>query len=532
MNAGLHALLVGYASVALLLTAGYAAVRLVLGVAPRLGVLLSAGQVLRLGRATLLLALVLFPLSAAVRGLIPAAPLFTFDRSVVQRTGRIPGPAWAAAPKAGSVVPGAASSATSPIAVGAVVLFGVVVAALWTRQLVRHGRLLRRLEVLPRVRQVGRVAVALGGADTPAFSAWFPRLDAGPSAWVVVPSALLEDAEALRLTVTHELQHHRQRDTVLAFGRMLLGGLFFWNPVVHAFSRWLAECQELACDEALVTSGRVRPHAYARCLLQSSLRTSPHSLPAGVAGMAHPTLRRIEMLFHHRPMQSHRPAALVAAVALLLTPLALWAQSATKGRVVTLEEAQALAQATNREGDIPVVVDAQVVERLNAMVATPKGRAFMRMALDNLRTHREALVAPLRAKGLPEGLLAVAVMESGVRSLPESQTSGMRAAGMWQFIPSTARRFGLTVSAERDERMELSRETAAAAAYLSELQARYGDWRLVLAAYNQGEQKVDRVIADAGSRDAGALARAGHLNNYASTVQAGLLILRNPQLLD
>ena len=100
------------------------------------------------------------------------------------------------------------------------------------------------------------------------------------------------------------------------------------------------------------------------------------------------------------------------------------------------------------------------------------------------------------------------------------------------FIASTARRYGLTVDSERDERLDVARETEAAAACFSELYGRYKDWRLTLAAYNLGENKVDKVISETGIRDASELARAGHINDYASTVQAGLLIVRNPHLLD
>ncbi len=243
------------------------------------------------------------------------------------------------------------------------------------------------------------------------------------------------------------------------------------------------------------------------------------------------------MLFQSRPSRPHQSLGLVAAVALALVPLTLWAQSATRGRAVTLAEAQALAQATQKEGDVPVVVDEQVVAKLNQLVTTPKGRAFMRKALTNLAVHREALTRTLRDRKLPEGLLAVAMVESAVSNMPETSTEpslapGSRGAGVWMFIPSTARRYGLQVDTEKDERLDVARETEAAAALFSDLYGRYGDWRLALAAYNEGQKKVDRVLSETGLRDAGELARAGHLNDYVSTVQAGLLILRNPHLLD
>jgi hypothetical protein len=530
-------LFAGYVGVALLVVGGFGVLRAALAVLERLGRPLSARQTLGVGRATLALA-VLLPLAClAVRELVPTAPLFTFERSVVRHTSRLPAPAWSPVPRAPLPRPTKTPSPL-PSGTGVAVVLGGLALAWGARRLHAQWRLLRRIEALPRVRQVGHVVVAVSDSDATAFSVWFPRLGRRPRAWVVVPSALLEDAGALRLTVLHELQHHRQRDTVLAYARLALGSLFFWNPGVHAFHRWLAACQELACDEALVSSGKARPQAYARCLLEAALRaTGAPPLPAGATGMAHPTHRRIEMLFQSRPVRPFRAVGLIAAVALTLAPVALWAQSATRGRAVTLAEAQALATSSQPPGDLPVVVDAQVVAKLNELLNAPKGRAFMRKALTNLATHREALTRTLRAKQLPEGLLAVAMVESAVSNLPETSSEpslapGMRGAGVWMFIPSTARRYGLTVTAERDERLDVARETEAAAAYFSELYARYGDWRLALAAYNQGEKRVDEVIAKAGSRDVSELARAGHLNDYVSSVQAGLLILRNPHLLD
>jgi hypothetical protein len=526
-----------YVSVALLLTVGFVLLRALLWFMGRLGLHLSARQTLRAGRVTLALALLLPPACLALRGLVPTEPLFTFDRSVVRHTARLPEPAWLSGKRA---APSRPTEAPSPFPLGLAVVgvLGTWAVAHCARQLHQHLRLLRRLEALPRLRQVGRVAVVLCDTQATAFSTWFPRRAPHPSAWVAVPSSLLEDARGLRLTVLHELQHHRQRDTVLAYVRLALGGLFVWNPVVRAFARWLATCQELACDEALVSGGKARPHDYARCLLEAALRASgAPPLPAGVTGMAHPTKRRIEMLFQSRPSRPHRTLGLVAAVALTLVPLALWAQSATRGRAVTLAEAQALAQATQKEGDLPVVVDEQVVAKLNQLVSTPKGRAFMRKALTNLAVHRDALTRTLRARQLPEGLLAVAMVESAVSNMPETSTDpslapGPRGAGVWMFIPSTARRYGLQVDAEKDERLDVARETEAAAALFSDLYGRYKDWRLALAAYNQGQKKVDSVLSETGLRDAGELARAGHLNDYVSTVQAGLLILRNPHLLD
>ncbi|WP_164011875.1 transglycosylase SLT domain-containing protein [Pyxidicoccus trucidator] len=538
MSAALRELASLYVAVALLLPVALLLARLALELLARLGAPLSSRQSLRVGRGALLLALVLPVLATAAHALAPAGPLFSFERSVARHAGRLPGPTWDAPAARPAPRPRDTAPASVPWLLLAASVIAMGASGFTARALVRHQRLLRRLECLPRVRAVGRVSVVLGEEGMPAFSAWFPRLGSGASAWVVVPPSVLGDAESLRLTVLHELQHHRQRDTHLAFARLVLTGAFFWHPAAHVLSRWLVALQELACDEALVVGGRAQAHAYARCLLQAAL-TVPGAppLPAGATGMSHPTARRIQMLFQPRPFRAHGAAALLAALFLVLLPLATLAQGAARGRTVTLAEAKALAESSQPSGDLPVVVDAKVVEQLNRLIGTEKGRAFMKRALTNLGTQRDALVTGLRSKSLPEGLLAVAVVESAVANLPETSTSpslapGMRGAGVWMFIPETARRYGLEVSATRDERLDVTRETQAAAALLSDLHARYSDWRLALAAYNQGEKKVDEALAQGGSRDVSALMAAGRLNDYTATVQAGLLIVRNPHLLD
>lgn len=102
----------------------------------------------------------------------------------------------------------------------------------------------------------------------------------------------------------------------------------------------------------------------------------------------------------------------------------------------------------------------------------------------------------LEAEGVPGELLAVGWVES--RFDPEA-LSARGARGAWQLMPATARRFGLEVSRQRDDRTDLHRSTRAAARYLAELRERFGDWLLVLAAYNAGEQRVDDALARAGS---------------------------------
>lgn len=99
---------------------------------------------------------------------------------------------------------------------------------------------------------------------------------------------------------------------------------------------------------------------------------------------------------------------------------------------------------------------------------------------------------------LPVELKYLAVVES---ELNPKARSCVGALGPWQFMPATAKMLGLKVSGKYDERSNLKRSTQAAAIYLRDLYSQYGDWLLVLAAYNCGPAPVNAAIRKSGSRN-------------------------------
>jgi len=120
----------------------------------------------------------------------------------------------------------------------------------------------------------------------------------------------------------------------------------------------------------------------------------------------------------------------------------------------------------------------------------------------------EMIRGVLRREGLPAELLAVPLVESGFDPLALSPKG---ARGIWQFMPATARRFGLHADGVMDERTDPVRSTVAAARYLRELHARLGNWQLALAAYNAGEDRIERALSISGARDFSTLVRFGLL---------------------
>jgi membrane-bound lytic murein transglycosylase D len=104
----------------------------------------------------------------------------------------------------------------------------------------------------------------------------------------------------------------------------------------------------------------------------------------------------------------------------------------------------------------------------------------------------------LVARGLPGELKYLAVVESNLKS---SAFSWAGAVGPWQFMPGTAKKMGLKVNQYRDERTDYYKSTTAAARYLKELFSIYGDWLLVIAAYNGGVGNVNSAIRRSHSRN-------------------------------
>ncbi len=123
-------------------------------------------------------------------------------------------------------------------------------------------------------------------------------------------------------------------------------------------------------------------------------------------------------------------------------------------------------------------------------------QTFSYASLQTHRLHRKAaewfpIVEPiLKSYGIPEDFKYMPLVESGLNS----GVSHKGAAGYWQFMPATARSYGLKVNSEIDERKNLRKSTIAAAKYIKELYKIFGNWTLVAAAYNVGDGHMRKQI--------------------------------------
>ena len=97
----------------------------------------------------------------------------------------------------------------------------------------------------------------------------------------------------------------------------------------------------------------------------------------------------------------------------------------------------------------------------------------------------------LKDSGIPDDFKYIAVAESGLRN---SALSDKSAGGIWQFVPDTAKHYGLTVNDQVDERYSFEKATVAAARYFKKLHGDFSDWTLAAAAYNRGENGIRRAM--------------------------------------
>ena len=127
---------------------------------------------------------------------------------------------------------------------------------------------------------------------------------------------------------------------------------------------------------------------------------------------------------------------------------------------------------------------------------------------------------------LPFELRYVPVIESALRPTARSRAG---AAGLWQFMPSTAKKYGLEVNSLVDERMDVYKSTEAACRFLREAYSKYGDWMTVAASYNGGQAGMDRRIQSQNQEHALDQWLVDETSRYMFRILAAKMMFENPR---
>ena len=176
---------------------------------------------------------------------------------------------------------------------------------------------------------------------------------------------------------------------------------------------------------------------------------------------------------------------------------------------------------------IPIPEHRTIHDALNLF--TTEMRDDIQTSLIRSARYRKTIEAALHDYRLPKGLAYLPVIESAY--LP-SVTSRAGAHGIWQFMPDTAREYGLRVDWWIDERADPQKSAQAAAAYLNDLFRDFNDWPLALAAYNAGPGRIHRAMQSTGAANFWELldheAIPKETRGYVPTFYATLIIASDP----
>lgn len=149
-------------------------------------------------------------------------------------------------------------------------------------------------------------------------------------------------------------------------------------------------------------------------------------------------------------------------------------------------------------------IDGRIVTYLEFYRSTPEGKTVLRTWAKKRGRYQSAITSILVKAGLPAELVWQSMVESGHNPTIRSPAG---AAGLWQFMPETAKAYGLAVDRWVDERLDPESSTFAASRMMSELFQRFGNWELALAAYNMGDAGLLRAIRKYNTNDFWVLSR-------------------------
>ncbi len=191
-------------------------------------------------------------------------------------------------------------------------------------------------------------------------------------------------------------------------------------------------------------------------------------------------------------------------------------------------KAKAEAEIRSTHSDLPLMMNDQVAGFINYF--SNRGRGTLERALERSGRYEDMIRTTLREEGVPQDLIYLAQAESGFHPLAVSRAG---ARGMWQFMGTRARGYGLERNWWVDDRQDPEKATRAAARHLKDLYNQFGDWYLAMAAYNSGPGTVQSAVKRTGYADFWELYRRNVLpketRNYVPIIVAVTIMAKNPE---
>ena len=190
-------------------------------------------------------------------------------------------------------------------------------------------------------------------------------------------------------------------------------------------------------------------------------------------------------------------------------------------------KAKAQAEVQSTRSDLPLMMTDQVAGYITYF--SNRGRGVFERAFARSGRYHDMIVSTLKQEGVPQDLIYLAQAESGFHPLAVSRVG---ARGIWQFMGSRAKGYGLSHDMWVDDRQDPEKSTRAAARHLKDLYAQFGDWYLAMAAYNSGPGTVQAAVKRTGYADFWELYRRNVLpketRNYVPIILAVTIMTKNP----
>ena len=190
-------------------------------------------------------------------------------------------------------------------------------------------------------------------------------------------------------------------------------------------------------------------------------------------------------------------------------------------------KAKAEAEVKATHSDLPLMLTDQVAGFINFF--SGRGRGVLERGLARSGRYHDMIESVLAQEGVPLDLIYLAQAESGFHPQALSRSG---ARGLWQFMGSRAKGYGLQRNYFLDERQDPEKATRAAARHLKDLYNQFGDWYLAMAAYNSGPGTVQQAVKRTGYADFWELYRRNVLpketRNYVPIIVAVTIMAKNP----